>query len=262
MIAGSDFLRFLLSASGVIAFLAAMALWLHLRPSSARARRVLAAGALGLAAISIYGAQYLLARTIALGFPPFRAADAAPGRRTAVVVLGSGGYEVEDWDGRTFSVVDKAAATRVLEAARVVRLIDPAIVLSSGGNADPENDRRPTGETMHDALITLGVPADRILVETASRTTRDEAVVILPILRAQNVEQVVLVTSQTHMRRALGAFRAVGLRPIPAISQEFDRTTSLTTWILPSEEGLFAASSNAHELVGLTYYWLRGWWQR
>src|SRR3954454_6718463 len=141
MIAGSDFLRYLLSASGVIAFLIAMALWIQLRPSSRRARRVLAAGAFGLAAISIYGAEYLIARALAIGFKPFQVADAAPGRRTAVVVLGSGGTEVEDWDGKTFSVVDRNAAARVLEAARVVRLIDPAVVISSGGNADPDNEQ-------------------------------------------------------------------------------------------------------------------------
>jgi uncharacterized SAM-binding protein YcdF (DUF218 family) len=76
------------------------------------------------------------------------------------------------------------------------------------------------------------------------------------------VDQVVLVTSQTHMRRALGAFRAVGLRPIPAVAQEFERTKPLSTWILPSEEGLAIASGNAHEVIGLAYYWLRGWWRR
>src|SRR4051812_19469734 len=100
MIAGSDLLRFLLSAGGVIVFLAAITLWLQRRPSSAGARRVLAAGALGVVVFSVYGAQYLLARAIAAGFKPFQAADVAPGRRTAVVVLGSGGAEVEDWDGR------------------------------------------------------------------------------------------------------------------------------------------------------------------
>src|SRR5262249_30292712 len=152
---------------------------------------------------------------------------------------------------------DPSAATRALEAARVVKLIDPAIVISSGGNADPRSPRRPTGETIQSTLIAIGVPAERILVETLSRTTRDEAVVIQPMLKAQGVEQVILVTSQTHMRRALGAFRAVGVMAIPAVAQEFDRTRELAEWVLPTHDGLIGASTNAHEIAGIVYYWLR-----
>jgi hypothetical protein len=31
---------------------------------------------------------------------------------------------------------------------------------------------------------------------------------------------------------------------------------------LPSKEGLAVAATNAHELLGFVYYWLRGWWRR
>jgi len=262
MVAGSDLLRYLLSVSGVIAFMLGIALWVWARPASRSARRTLLAGALACGILSTYGVQYVVARVVSAGFKPFAAADAAAGRRTAVVVLGSGGFDVEDWSGRTFSVVDPAAATRVLEASRVFALIDPAIVISSGGTARADSIHRPTGETMRDALVIVGVPADRILVETVSKTTRDEALVIAPMLEAQSIGQTILVTSQTHVRRALGAFRAVGVRPIPAVAQELDRRKSITEWILPSDTGLDLASSNGHETIGLAYYWLRGWWRR
>ena len=262
MIAGADFVHFVLSGSGVIAAFLVMALWIWRRPGSPRARRCLLACAIAFAAISIYGAEYVAARVIAAGFEPFGAANAVAGRRTVVIVLGSGGHEVEDWSGRTFSVMDLSAAARVLETARIFKLIDPALVISSGGNSHTDDERQPTGETMRDALVTLGVPRERILVETASRTTRDEAIVIRPILESQGAQQVVLVTSQTHMRRALGTFRAVGIRAIPAVAQEFDRDKDLADWILPSEQGLSMASANAHELIGFAYYWVRGWWAR
>jgi uncharacterized SAM-binding protein YcdF (DUF218 family) len=262
MVAGSDLLRYLLSVSGAIALMFGIALWLRARPTSRSARQALLAAALAFGVLSIYAAQYVVARLVSAGFKPFTAADAAADRRTAIVVLGSGSMDVEDWSGRTFSVVDPAAATRVLEASRVFTLIDPAIVISSGGIAQPDSIRRPTGETMRDALVILGVPPDRILVETMSRTTRDEALVVAPMLAAQSIGQTILVTSQTHMRRALGTFRAVGIRAIPAVAQELDRHKSLTEWMLPSETGLDLASSNAHETIGLAYYWLRGWWRR
>src|SRR5262245_16327796 len=178
MVAGSDLLRYVLSIGGAIALMLGVSLWLLARPASRPARRVLLVGALAFAAISMYGTQYLIARAMSAGFKPFTAADAARGRRTAVVVLGSGGIEVEDWSGRTFAVVDPSAAARVLEASRVFMLVDPATVISSGGNSHADDPRRPTGEIMRDALVVLGVPPDRILVETESRTTRDEAIVV------------------------------------------------------------------------------------
>ncbi|HEX4628307.1 MAG TPA: YdcF family protein [Gemmatimonadales bacterium] len=261
MIAGSDLVGYLLSGGGVVVCFLAAAAWVALRPALRRARRVLLAGALLFGLVSIYTGQYLVAQAIVGSLRPFQAGSVAPARRTAVVVLGSGSIDAEDWDGRRLSVVDRAAAARVLEAARVFRLVDPAIVISSGGNPHPRRRTTPTGETMRDALVTVGVPPDRILVETESKTTRDEAVIIAPMLTARNVEQVILVTSQTHMRRALGAFRAVGVAAVPAIAQEFDRDLPVSERFLPSDDGLWLAASNVHEILGCAYYWLRGWWK-
>jgi uncharacterized SAM-binding protein YcdF (DUF218 family) len=261
MIVGADAVRYLLSANGVILVFVITAIWTAARPESTRARRFLVGCALGFAAISVYGAQYLLGRSIAAGFKPVDASQIATGRRTAIVVLGSGGIDVEGWDGRTFSIIDREAAARVLEGARLFKLIDPAIVVSSGGNPHSDSPMRPTAETMRDALVLLGVPTERIMVQTASRTTHDEAVLVRGLLERQAVDQVVLVTSRVHMRRALGSFRAVGLRPVAAIAQEFVAARTVSDWILPSDDGLFEASANAHELIGLTYYWLRGWWR-
>jgi uncharacterized SAM-binding protein YcdF (DUF218 family) len=184
------------------------------------------------------------------------------GRRTAIVVLGSGSVNVESWDGRVFALVDRTAAGRVLEASRVYKHAEGATVISSGGSPHPERRSTPTGETMRDALVTLGVPRDRIQIETTSKTTRDEAVVVASMLSDQHTEQVILVTSESHMRRALGAFRAAGVNAIPAVAREFPEDVTLNRLLLPSEEGLAVASINAHELLGWAYYWIRGWWRR
>jgi uncharacterized SAM-binding protein YcdF (DUF218 family) len=263
MVAGADLVRYLLSAGGVILLLLVAAIWIAISTTSRAARRFLIVTAVAVSVVSVYGVEYLIARVIAVGFKPFKVSDVIAGRRTALIVLGSGSMEVEDWDGRTFAVPDHAAASRVLEATRIFKLLDPAIVISSGGNSHGDSPVKPTGETMRDAMVTLGIPFDRIMVETASQTTRDEATVIGPILQTQHAEQVVLVTSQTHMRRALGTFRAAGINAIPAVAQEFDnRQRELSEWLLPSDEGLFVASNNAHELIGFAYYWFKGWWKR
>src|SRR5262245_32698227 len=261
MVASADLLRYTLSAGGLIVILFAIAIWITFSAASRRSRRALLVVAIFFAAISIYAGQFLVSLAIVGSLRPFTAADAAPNRRTVVVSLGSGSLGVEDWDGRKYSLPDRPAMARVLEAARVFRLVDPAIVISSGGNPHPESRLAPSAETMRDALTTLGVPADRIVIETVSRTTHEEAVVIEPMLREHRAEQVILVTSEEHMRRSLGSFRAVGVNAIPAIARDLRRDVTWTQRWLPSDDGLGTASENAHELLGIVYYALRGWWK-
>jgi uncharacterized SAM-binding protein YcdF (DUF218 family) len=70
----------------------------------------------------------------------------------------------------------------------------------------------------------------------------------------------VLVTSDVHMRRSVGAFRAAGLSVIPAPARSPRRPTPWRLDVLPSQAGLDEADSVGHELLGLAYYRLRGWY--
>jgi len=264
--AGADFVGYLFSAGGAISIFLVITLWMLLFPASARARLALLAASATFAFFSIYSCQSIVARALTGSFEPFEPSQILPGSRdTALVVLGSGSVNAEDWDKRSLSFVDRTAASRVAEAARIFRLVDPTLVISSGG--EPHRQRRgaPTGDTMKDALVAAGVPPERIVVETLSKTTRDEALVVAPMLAARGASHVILVTSAVHMRRALGAFRAVGVRAVPGIARGFVANESDYPSVLafvPTKEGLGMASDNAHEALGLAYYWLRGWWQR
>lgn len=268
MILGADIVRWLLSTGGIIVIFLIVSAWVYAAGRASknetrtmrRARRAALAFAIAVAIFSIYGLEYLFARVIVGSMKPFNAAQITPNKRTAIVLLGSGSWHAMDWDGRIAVYPDPAAASRELEAARVFWLVNPAFVISSGGNPHPHRPVVPGGEAMRQHLVALGVPADRILVETESGTTRDEALIVDRMLKAQGIEQVILVTSETHMRRSLGVFRSVGIEATPAIAQEFLRGQA--TWsdlLLPSQGGLDLGSQNLHEILGLGYYWLRGW---
>jgi uncharacterized SAM-binding protein YcdF (DUF218 family) len=262
---GADVVGYLFSAGGAVSVFLIIALWIGLSPSARGPRRWLIVAALLFSLSSIYGCQSLVTRALVGSYKPLQRSDVQPGRDTAIVVLGSGSVNAEDWDGRMLSVVDRTAASRVAEAVRVFQLVDATLVISSGGDPHSKHHGAPTGESMKDALVQAGVPADRIIVETVSKTTRDEAIVVAPMLAARGVSQVVLVTSGVHMARSLGAFRAVGVRAIPAIARGFTTDDSDYPSVLafvPTKEGLAMASDNAHEILGLAYYWLRGWWKR
>jgi uncharacterized SAM-binding protein YcdF (DUF218 family) len=240
--------------------LLAGALWLWARPGSAHPRRFLLVAALAYTLASIYGVSYFAGRLLVVGLRPFEREQLPPGR-AAVVVLGSGTFTARDWQENRFSVVDPFAASRVLEATRVFTLANPDWVISSGGNPIPDHPDEPSGLTMRDTLVRLGVPPARILVETKSRTTHHEAVVVAPMLRSLNVAHTILVTSDTHMRRSLGAFKAEGIDAIPAIARHPYTSIPWDQWFIPSNAGLDESRLIVHEIAGIVYYGMRGWYR-
>jgi uncharacterized SAM-binding protein YcdF (DUF218 family) len=248
----ADFLWFIFSSGGVVlVFLLAVA-WLFLKPKSRAARIVLVFAVLGYAAASIYPIPHAIERWLASPFHPLTRADVAAGR-TVVVLLGSGSSRREDWSDVRFSLLDPIGFERTLEAARLYRLLNPDYVISSGGVVQDDS----VGAAMKNALIQLGVPADRILVEGKSLNTRDEAVLVAAMLPPLNVEHVVLVTSPIHMRRSVGLFRAVGINVIPAVARQHEYSGFLVH-LLPSDAGLRTSALAVHEILGMAYYGLRG----
>lgn len=199
---------------------------------------------------------------MAAPYPPLTR-GAVPAGRSAVVLLGSGGYGALDWDGRQFAVSDRIGAARLLEAARVHKLVGADYIISSGGVGVVSQRAQSSGLVMADALIALGIPRDQVLLEDRSRNTRDEAVVIKEMLASRPVDHVVLVTSQFHMRRALGTFRAAGLDTIPAVAREPEGYQSGRGWrrFVPSDKALGETGLAAHEVMGIVVYGLRGWYR-
>ena len=197
---------------------------------------------------------------LAAGYRPLISTDVPPGR-TAVVLLGSGSLRFRDWSENQLALIDPIGASRLLEAARLFRLLNADYILSSGGLSTPTDRIRPSGQTMAETLVTLGVPKDRILVETESRTTRHEAVVISEMLSAHPVDHVVLVTSQFHMRRSVGTFKAAGIAVIPAIAREPEAFDTWWEKLVPTDKGLKDSAMAAHELLGIMAYTARGWYR-
>lgn len=248
---------FVFSAGGLTVALCAAVILLLTRPRSQSVRRAALAAAAFYLLASIYALPQAAGRLLANGYRPLGAEDLPRGPIT-IVVLGAGSRTVQDWDGRRFSMPDPHAASRALEAARVFRMVPAATVISSGGLLSPDAPGTPTGEAMAVALRQMGVPGERLTVETESRNTRDEAVVIARMLH-ERPSTIVLVTTDVHMRRSVGAFAAAGLRVVPAIAQTPDVDLPERRRWLPSNDGLGYSGLIAHELLGLAYYAARGW---
>ena len=209
---------------------------------------------------TVYATSFAICALLTLGLEPLTASD-IPAEDTAVVILGAGSYTIRDWSGNEYSTTDAYAASRVLEAVRVFRLIEPAWVISSGGKVRPDDRAVETGLAMRDLLLTLGVPAGRILTETGSRNTHEEAVAVAALLARLEIARVVIVTSDFHMRRSLGAFRAAGIHGIPAIVRDPFPPETFWDWILPGQDAMWRSNLMAHEVLGIAYYAGRGWYR-
>ena len=112
---------------------------------------------------------------------------------------------------------------------------------------------------LRDALIQAGVPAERIVQDPGARTTREHPQTVGPILQRNHVSQFVLVTSPAHMRRALAAFRAAGLDPVPSVSPLRSDNWPPPAWLMPTETSLYQSDQAVYEYAAWVYYSVMGW---
>lgn len=125
-----------------------------------------------------------------------------------VMVLGSGHHS--DADLPLSSQVSGTALTRLAEGIRLYRAVPGARLLLTGyGGPDPV----PSAVMMARMAEALGVPADDIETAPEPTITWEEALAARSIV---GDAPLILVTSASHMPRALALFRAAGLDPVPA----------------------------------------------
>jgi uncharacterized SAM-binding protein YcdF (DUF218 family) len=174
---------------------------------------------------------------------------------TAIVLLGAG-MDVHRSRGSSYGAPTREGSLRVLEAARLHRVLGGVPIVATGGNGSSQYSE--AGLMAHQ-LEQLGVPADRIIKEEQSTNTRDHAMRVPPLLKRQGIEHFVLVTSQQHIARALAAFRVVGANPVPSTPDVYVARGDALEMYLPSRVGLYASERMIYDLMGWVYYRVRGW---
>ncbi|MBR3745633.1 MAG: YdcF family protein [Selenomonadaceae bacterium] len=128
-----------------------------------------------------------------------------------IVMLGGGAIgQVPDVDG--VGVLCASPASRLLAAVRLQKILNVPILVSGG---QVYSDSGAEAEIAARILKSLGVPEDKILTETRSVNTSQNARYSAAILREKNFEKPILVTSAFHMRRAMLNFRLNRFLPIP-----------------------------------------------
>lgn len=150
------------------------------------------------------------------------------------------------------------AADRVLRGLELVRDGRARNVLVSAGLVAPQPGDVTEADRLAARLAAWGVPPGRIVVEAASRNTRENAIHSGRMAAAHGWRTLLVVTSAAHVPRALGCFRAVGLEPdvLPVDRRAGDGRAR--GW-LPRAGALAKSSEALRELAGRAVYRLAGY---
>ena len=198
-----------------------------------------------------------LADALGGGLRPLHAAEL---RGVDAIVVLEGGYDRYAHGGVVLEHPRETANLRAVEAARIARIAHDAVVIVTGGAAVPLDGRVP-GRSLAEAVGRAGVPAERVVLDPESSNTRAHVVNVGRILRERGASQFVVVTSVTHIRRALAAFRRDGFQPLASPAPVRSSHIHLSRWRrwLPHEESLQISEQAIYDAFGLAYYWMRGW---
>ncbi|MGR5221969.1 envelope biogenesis factor ElyC [Vibrio parahaemolyticus] len=170
-----------------------------------------------------------------------------------VMVLG-GGHVVDDQVPPT-SELSRASLMRLSEGIRILRMYPGAKLILSGyaGGTDVSHAR-----VMAKVALALGVSKpDIILLETA-KDTWEEARQAAAFVQSKKL---VLVTSASHMKRAMNEFESAGLSPYPAPTNFLAQKEIEQAWqkYTPQSRYLEQTERYWHETMGQLWQGLRDW---
>ncbi len=133
---------------------------------------------------------------------------------------------------------------RIVEGIRLVRQMPGATLIVSGGAVDGP----PAASGYAQLAIDLGLEKSSVTALTDPLDTASEARDVVALIGAQPF---LLVTSASHMPRAMRLMQRAGARPIPAPTLQ--RASANYNWhlFLPSSDGLRDSEHALHEYLGL-----------
>lgn len=136
-----------------------------------------------------------------------------PANIACMIVLG-GAFETEVTTARGGIELNQAA-DRFVEALRLALLYPDAKILVSGGDGSLSGAYEGDAAASVRFFQAFGLSPDRLVMETTSRNTDENAQNSRQILADNGLSDCLLITSAFHMPRSVGLFRKAGLTVTP-----------------------------------------------
>lgn len=150
---------------------------------------------------------------------------------------------------------------RILEGIRLFKEGYGDVLLISGGSGDLYDQTKSEAILLRQFAIDLGVPEHSILIEPDSRNTYENAVNTKILMEQQGFSTSILVTTASHLPRAMGCFKKAGLEPLPyPVDFHSDPNPEYHLLDFLPDVGSFVQTSiSIHEYLGILAYKLTGY---
>ncbi|MDL2408745.1 ElyC/SanA/YdcF family protein [Rhizobium calliandrae] len=163
------------------------------------------------------------------------------------VTTARGGYELD------------SAGDRLIETLRLAQKFPQARVVVSGGDGSISGNYEGDAVISERFFVALGLPKSRLIEDTTSRTTFENAVNTKELLAKNGLSDCLLITSGFHMPRSVGIFRKQGIDivPWPVDYRSTGKETLGFDFTQPSLNAQLLATG-IREWIGLVGYYAAG----
>jgi uncharacterized SAM-binding protein YcdF (DUF218 family) len=170
-----------------------------------------------------------------------------------IVVLGGGYTWNPEWAPSSNLISN--SLPRLTEGVRLWQANPGAKMIFTGARAitNPVS----TAEAGARVAESLGVPRSQIITLDEPKDTEEEAAAVA---KAIGQQPFLLVTSASHLPRAMIFFQNAGLHPLPAPANQLAIESPLNPWerIIPSPVWLMHSDRAGYETLGRIWQWLKG----
>lgn len=163
-----------------------------------------------------------------------------------------GGATLDTPNINTAGHLSGSAANRLITAAELQKMLNVPIIVSGGQVYKNTGTEAMIAEKI---LTALGVPENKIITESKSLNTTQNAEFTKKLLVKNNFKKPLLVTSAFHMKRAVLQFKRYSqeVTPFPTDYQSNVKQVIQIADLVPSADAMLEVSSTLKEYLGILY---------
>lgn len=173
------------------------------------------------------------------------------------VAIVLGGMAEYNGDLKTISI--RRPGDRIFQAITLYKTGKVKKILISGDSGHLTDRGLHEARQMKEILVAWGIPAQDIITEEKSVNTHQNALETSKLLKKSypELKSFVLVTSGTHMRRAIGCFEKQGMKCTPFATDLYTNRSGNYYWdqyLVPNGDNFNSWQNLLKEMVGYAVY--------
>jgi uncharacterized SAM-binding protein YcdF (DUF218 family) len=156
------------------------------------------------------------------------------------------------------------SADRIFQAIWLLKQKKIKKIIFTGGSGSLTSPDIKEGKNIRIWLNQIGIPDSSLIIESQSDNTHQNAVFMKKILDSLNYknEQLLLITSASHMRRSLACFKKEGISNIIAYPTDYyssELRFEFDHCFIPSSNAIVGNNVLLHEIIGYVTYKIMGY---